>query len=183
MIPRGLLGVVQEGFALSIDGIHGREHWLRVKQNGVRLAKQTGANVDIVELFALLHDCRRLSDGRDPDHGRRAAELAASLRELWIPWSDHDFNLLTYACESHTDGLTEAHITVQTCWDADRLDLGRVGIHPDPERLCTAAARTSAVLQWAWHRSREDGSRSHLTRHREDSASDPQRPPRLAGLL
>lgn len=29
-------------------------------------------------------------------------------------------------------------ILVITCRDADRLDLGRVGIRPDPERLCTS---------------------------------------------
>lgn len=29
----------------------------------------------------------------------------------------------------HSDGYTEGDITVQVCWDADRLDLGRVGIN------------------------------------------------------
>ncbi len=36
-----------------------------------------------------------------------------------------------------------------TCWDADRLDLGRVGIMPEPSRLCTAAAKRSDLLKWA----------------------------------
>jgi uncharacterized protein len=31
--------------------------------------------------------------------------------------------------------------TLQACWDADRLDVGRVGIAPKPHRLCTEAAR------------------------------------------
>jgi hypothetical protein len=41
------------------------------------------------------------------------------------------------------------------CWDADRLDLGRVGITPDPRRLGTKAGRN--LLAWAhvraveWH--------------------------------
>jgi uncharacterized protein len=42
---------------------------------------------------------------------------------------------------------------VLTCWDADRLDLGRVGIRPLAERLCTDAARQPAMLQWAYRRS------------------------------
>lgn len=46
-----------------------------------------------------------------------------------------------------------ADITVQTCWDADRLDLGRVGIRPDPDRLCTSAAKESDLLEWAYARS------------------------------
>jgi len=42
---------------------------------------------------------------------------------------------------------------VQTCWDADRLDLGRVGKKPDPLRLCTAAARKPEIISAAYARS------------------------------
>ena len=52
-----------------------------------------------------------------------------------------------------TDGGTEADVTVQTCWDADRLDLGRVGIRPHPRYLCTPAARSAEVIEWAHARS------------------------------
>ena len=31
-----------------------------------------------------------------------------------------------------TPMATEADITIQTCWDSDRLDLGRVGMMPEP---------------------------------------------------
>ena len=61
---------------------------------------------------------------------------------------------LVYACQYHSDGLTEADTTVQTCWDADRLDLGRVGIKPNPSRLCTIAASDPAFLRAAYDRSR-----------------------------
>jgi len=44
---------------------------------------------------------------------------------------------------------------VQTCWDSDRLDLGRVGIQPRPERLCTAAAQDPGTIRWAYERSME----------------------------
>ncbi len=63
--------------------------------------------------------------------------------------SDDDFELLRFACARHTDGLTQADITVQVCWDSDRLDLGRVGIPPVASKLCTAAAKSREVLQWA----------------------------------
>ena len=42
---------------------------------------------------------------------------------------------------------------MQTCWDADRLDLGRVGIVPNPRYLCTPAAKSPAVIDWAHLRS------------------------------
>jgi uncharacterized protein len=40
--------------------------------------------------------------------------------------------LLAYAFREHTSGYTDADITVQVCWDADSLELGRVGIPPNP---------------------------------------------------
>ena len=149
MVHQDLVKVVQQGYALRLEGIHGIAHWTRVRTNGLRLAELTGANPEIVELFALLHDSKRLNDGQDPKHGARAAQFAASLRGSLLTLSDKEFELLRFACEFHTDGLTEAEITVQTCWDADRLDLGRVGIRPDPRYLCTTAARESAMIEWA----------------------------------
>jgi uncharacterized protein len=67
--------------------------------------------------------------------------------------------LLHTACADHTKGLLDADITIQTCWDADRLDLGRVGIVPDPDRLCTDAAREPTFQDWAYQRSvRSEGT-------------------------
>lgn len=58
--------------------------------------------------------------------------------------------LLVEACHGHTHGDFHDDVTVQTCWDSDRLDLGRVGIVPDPGRLGTAAARRPEVIAWAY---------------------------------
>jgi uncharacterized protein len=45
----------------------------------------------------------------------------------------------------HNSNLANSNnITVQTCWDADRLDLGRVGIKPDPKRLFTEEGKKMA---------------------------------------
>ena len=155
MISKDLMSVIEQGYALRLDGIHGSAHWARVRNNGLRLARETGANPQIVELFAFLHDSQRLNDGHDPQHGARAARFAASLRSSHLDLSDGDFELLRFACEFHTDGLTEADVTVQTCWDADRLDLGRIGIAPDPHRLCTCAAKEPATIEWAVTQSRQ----------------------------
>ncbi len=45
-------------------------------------------------------------------------------------------------------------ISLQACWDADRLDLGRVGITPKPHRLCTEAARD--LIPWSHARAIAD---------------------------
>jgi uncharacterized protein len=153
-VSEELIARVQSEFALSWDGIHGVAHWARVRDNGFKLIELTGANPQIVELFALLHDAKRCNDGKDPGHGKRGAEFARSLHGSLITLPDGDMELLTFACEYHTDGLIEAHVTVQTCWDADRLDLGRIGIRPNPHYLCTPAARDPEMIEWAYQRSR-----------------------------
>jgi uncharacterized protein len=45
-------------------------------------------------------------------------------------------------------------VTIQTCWDADRLDLGRVGTKPNPTYLGTAAARNQEFMADAVKRSK-----------------------------
>jgi uncharacterized protein len=46
-----------------------------------------------------------------------------------------------------------APVTVQACWDADRLDLWRVGVTPDPLRLATQIARSGRLYEEAKRRS------------------------------
>ena len=145
--------VIRGGFALKLDGIHGEAHWARVRENGLRLTEHTGADREIVELFAYLHDAKRQNDGWDLDHGRRAAQFVKNLSGSLLDLSVERLELLVYACAHHSDGLTQADITVQTCWDADRLDLGRIGIRPNPDRLCTSAARELSMIDWACERS------------------------------
>jgi uncharacterized protein len=156
MINRSLIERILEGYALSPMGTHGLPHWGRVLETGVRLAAQTGANPDVVELFAVFHDSRRNSEANDPGHGRRGADLARRLRSDHLSLTDRDFDLLITACNHHTDGSTHADITVQTCWDADRLDLWRIFITPKNALLCTDAAKEKAIQEWARTRSLSD---------------------------
>ena len=143
----GIMAEILRGYVLPSDGAHGVVHWARVWENGHRLARVTGADQEIVGLFALFHDARRVNEQRDDGHGERGAELARAMRQTWLDLGDDQFDLLIEACRYHTDGLTAGHSTVLTCWDADRLDLGRVGIEPRAHRLCTEAGRD--LLRWA----------------------------------
>lgn len=148
MIPL-ILQAVLEDYALPWGGDHGIAHWARVLENGLRLAGETGADEEVVRLFAVLHDSRRANEYSDPDHGPRAAEFARSLRGRLFELPEPEFHLLHRACAGHTHERTHPDITIQTCWDADRLDLGRVGITPNPSQLCTEAARNPETLRWA----------------------------------
>jgi uncharacterized protein len=144
-----ILSAILEEYVLPVNGHHGVAHWARVMENGLRLAEETGANVQVVRLFAVFHDSRRRNESIDPDHGQRGADFAAELRGNLFDLPDDDFNLLYRACAGHTDELTHPDITIQTCWDSDRLDLGRVGIVPHPSRLCTELAKQKDMIQWA----------------------------------
>lgn len=124
--------------------IHGLTHWNCVFENGLVIAKETGANIELVELFALFHDSCRFDDGNDPHHGRRAAEWVASMRtDLPVLPEDLFQDLLT-ALRDHTKGMYTENIHIATCWDADRLDLSRVGIIPSEEFMNTEIGRIIA---------------------------------------
>ena len=153
LITENLLEILRAEYKLNWDGIHGYPHWVRVRENGLRLAETTAARIEVVELFAFLHDIQRRNDSYDPEHGERAAEYVDLLLDKHFTLSKGDQKLLRRACAGHSDGLIVADITVQTCWDADRLDLGRAGIQPLPERLCTPAARKKEMIAWAYRRS------------------------------
>ena len=150
---RQLIEIVRQQFRLEWHGIHGVPHWGRVRWNGLAMARVNGAREDVVELFAFLHDSQRLHDGTDREHGARAADYALELNREVLRLDRPGLELLTYAVRHHSDGLLEADLTVQTCWDADRLDLGRVGKTPRVEKLCTAEARDPVLRDLAYQRS------------------------------
>jgi uncharacterized protein len=132
------------------SSIHGESHWQRVAAAGLTLLPETpGADPALVFLFALFHDSMRLNDNYDPLHGPRGAALARQLRGEAFDLEDAEMNLLAFACEEHTNGGIGPDPTVGVCWDADRLNLWRVGIIPDPRFLSTEAARSEERIAWA----------------------------------
>ena len=151
-----ILRAIREQYVLEWTGLHGVGHWARVLENGLRLAEATGADREVVTLFALFHDACRRNDSHDPGHGGRGGSLAASLEGTLFELGSHRLDLLVDACTRHTRGGIDADPTVQTCWDADRLDLLRAWIEPAPHKLCTEAARDPKTITWANARSRRE---------------------------
>ena len=156
LITTQLIAFTRSEFRLDWNGIHGAPHWSRVRHNGLLLAEHNGANTRVVEYFAFIHDLGRENDHHDPEHGLRAAMIAVTIAGDLMDVSASELELLTEACCGHSDGHTVADVTVMTCWDADRLDLGRVGIRPNPGRLCNDAARDAELLLGAYERSLHD---------------------------
>lgn len=127
--------------------IHGIEHWHQVEFNGLLLAPRTGADIDVVRLFAIFHDSKRFDDGHDRDHGLRGAEFAKECREAKLfEIDDARFEKLYHACKMHTHERSNDDPTISTCYDADRLDLGRVGFPLDPQKMATSFGSQIASL-------------------------------------
>ena len=131
-------------FALGAQTLHGPDHWQRVERNALAIAPHSGADVRLVRLFAVLHDSQRQNESHDPEHGRRAAEWAKTLRGLHFQIPDGHFDTLCQALIWHDKGHTSGDATIGTCWDADRLDLSRVGIKPYASYMSTAYGKSLA---------------------------------------
>ena len=56
---------ILDGYSLHPRGDHGVVHWARVHENGVRIAQAVGGDQEVVRLFALFHDARRLNEWED----------------------------------------------------------------------------------------------------------------------
>ena len=118
-------------------GCHGIDHWDRVYANGQLLITRKVKSL-VVGLFAYLHDFCRENDGEDLQHGPRAAAFIDTIRDtLLVDISDEDIHLLKEACRLHTVADRTGNPTIDACFDADRLDLRRVGITPDPARMAS----------------------------------------------
>jgi uncharacterized protein len=134
----------KKAFKLDLSGTqHGPGHWEQVERNVIMLAEKTpGCDVAVARLFAILHDCRRQNEGRDPDHGARAAEFAQELFDKGVLHLDPDQMMtLKFAMKHHNGGQVSIDPTIGVCWDADRLDLPRVGTMPDIGLMSTQYAK------------------------------------------
>jgi uncharacterized protein len=146
------LAVVRPQFRLNFaGGIHGLPHWSRVWFHGRALAARLDLNPGVLAWFAFLHDSQRRNDHRDLQHGQRAADFALRLRRQGVicELADKEFEHLCEAMRLHSDGHTIGEPAILACWDADRLDLARVGIEPRPSRLCTEPARHPQTIDAA----------------------------------
>ena len=155
VVNQTYLDFLAKTYRLSHNGHHGLEHWLRVLLNGRLLAQENGADLEVIEHFALVHDVMRENENMDLHHGPRAAEFIRSIAGSWIKLEEHRLHKLTQACRYHSVGRLDRDITIQTCWDADRLDLGRVGKTPKSSYLGSSLAKDPNFIEMAIMRSKK----------------------------
>jgi uncharacterized protein len=127
------------------DPVHGIDHVERVLRTALWLCQRTGADVEIVQAAALLHDAKGAVPDGDREQGRASHEesSAAFAREVLAEegWPEERIAQVEHCIRSHRyrGGLVPESLEAQVLFDADKLDvLGAFGI-----------ARTLAYAQQA----------------------------------
>ena len=116
------------------DEVHSFEHVLRVKAMTERIGRAEGANLEIIEAAAYLHDSR----GASPEEGGKArkehhiasAEFAGEVLAS-KGWSQERIEAVQHCIRAHRyrhNGERPETLEAQCMFDADKLDvLGAVG--------------------------------------------------------
>lgn len=148
VIPKHIIKKIFLDFDLHLtQSNHGIYHWARVIQNGRLIAEQNKANINILIAFAFFHDCQRMNEESDPEHGLRGGTYMLQF-EKDLHLTKEEISKVFEACEGHTDILFHHDKDISTCWDADRLDLMRVGIYPNPDKLNNEEAKNSGLISY-----------------------------------
>lgn len=111
--------------------LHGELHWRAVAAAGIEIASSVSERSDIALAFGMIHDSQRERDDWDPDHGVRAANWLICSVTLASLIGTEERELLASACLYHDRGMTTQNPLIGTLWDADRINLWRVGLCPD----------------------------------------------------
>lgn len=163
-----IVGIVTKQYSERLEpyGYHGIPHWERVLVNGLMLKQMIPDHVseDVLFLFALFHDSKRENEGHDILHGMRGADYFKQCHDeglipLHLMTNDlapmQIISTVVKACSYHTMNLFDGNPRVAACFDADRLDLERVGIYPDITKLNYQTAITRELIYSCSTRARE----------------------------
>ena len=148
-----------EPFRKCDSKVHGPAHWARVFRFGDLLAEKMQLPLEqrqCVQVFAWTHDLARWDDNGGNEHAiAGAGYLDEVVPVLFARLSNEQREVIRTAIRHHADSLavdeayhsgwfehlcwgkSELLNTIGCCWDADRLDLLRLGIEPDGARMST----------------------------------------------
>ncbi len=119
--------------------LHGISHLRRVAILSGRLANAVGEDVESAVVMGFLHDCARRNDKNDIDHARDSEVLARGLIERF--YSHLDVDRICEAIAGHADGEVTSDPFTGCLWDADRMELKRIGRTIDLDLLSTKVAK------------------------------------------
>lgn len=133
-----------------ISFYHGITHWQHVEAFGLLMQSRCpAADKEVIRWFAYLHDSMRGNDEFNMEHGPAAAKFIGKIRKTYLKeLSDEQIRLLKLACKYHTSRRKTDDLTINICFDADRLDLPRVGITPEVRRMASEVGRELALIPY-----------------------------------
>ena len=159
MYRSGLLRVWE--YRCCEGSTHGRQHWAQVHKLVLALSEQLQLKPwaqACVEVFAWTHELARKNDATEEQHSLESSEYFLRISSRIFPELDtRQRKLIALAIAHHADGTTAwEHILdkgnpiadledscladiLGCCWDADRLDLLRMGVIPESKIMSTSA--------------------------------------------
>lgn len=147
---RELVDLVEARSTNLSSACHGPEHWKCVAFVGVGIAQECGHDPLVPLLFGLFHDAMRMNDHFDPGHGPRAGELVLELAGTGgLSLAEPALADLFEACKVHTRADPTERLPLGICLDADRVNLWRVSIRPQPRYLSTRQNWTTDWIELA----------------------------------
>jgi uncharacterized protein len=150
-------------------GIHGQRHWARVLSNSCKLLYEMMQRGDLEEvtevmaysvvMFSLFHDSKRETNGVCMRHGDDGASFYKEcIGDMIVrhpeTYTQEDHESLLRAMRDHCrvefpeeykQAGERPTVLMKICFDSDRLDLPRVGIIPDPDRMFTEVGKVLAI--------------------------------------
>lgn len=142
------------------SALHGVAHWTRVHRYGLLLAdtlELSSTQKIAIALFGWTHDLARTNDGGGNQHSIDGADYVVDVTNtLFSNFPRDTLDIVRCAIYYHSDGMTAEEAlyqhslkdnltwsrddilnTLGCCWDADRLDLLRLGIAPQESKMST----------------------------------------------
>ena len=143
------------------SAIHGVAHWTRVHRYGLLLAdslKLSEKEKIAIALFGFTHDLARTDDGGGNQHSIAGAKYVQYVTDtLFSDFPNSTVDIVKVAIRYHSDGMNAEEALYELpiagssnwsresvlnmigcCWDADRLDLLRLGIMPNESKMSTS---------------------------------------------
>lgn len=126
---------VAEPYYPKHDWAHGISHVQRVARMAVEIGREEGANTEIIEIAAILHDIFQNKERRSSSEGFRheveaSKEASKILKELGF--ADETVSAVCHCIESHRKRARRIEpktIEAKCLFDADKLDcIGAIGL-------------------------------------------------------
>ena len=133
-LVRSKIWEIADDYYSKGDWAHGRGHIERVVRSALYIGRLEGANLEVIELAAILHDIFEYKEYHDHVEGFRhevagAGEARRILKELAFP--DETIAAVAHCIEAHRKRASHEPQTLEAkcLFDADKLDcLGAIGV-------------------------------------------------------